>query len=191
MFSTAFWKYIKKHKELVIDFVVIFVVIVLSILLVTSKFEDKILGNFAGYEYIPYFLAGIFSTNFITAFPAYTFMGKIVTFENFWLLTAMGALGSVVGDTLIFSFIKFRLIESLVKSFKHNRFVISILKTKNHILKYLLILVGCLIVMSPLPDEFGILLIGLSRIKHRHFIFLSLMLNSLGTFLFLRLFLHN
>lgn len=190
MFSAPFWNYIKKHKELTIDFVVIFFVIIFSLLLVTTRVEEKVLGNFVGFEYIPYFLAGIFSTNFITAFPAYTFLAKVVTPENFWLVTAMGAVGSVVGDTLIFSFIKFRLIESMVKSFKHNKFVISILKTKNHILKYLLILVGCLIIMSPLPDEFGVLLIGLSRIKHRHFIFLSLMLNSLGTYLFLRLFLH-
>lgn len=190
MFSASFWKYLKRHKELTVDFVVIFVVIAFSLVLVSSNIENTILSNFKGYEYIPYFLAGIFSTNFITAFPAYTFMAKVVTSQNFLLVTAMGAVGSVVGDTMIFSFIKFRLIESLIKSFKHNKFVISILKTKNHILKYLLILVGCLIVMSPLPDEFGILLIGLSRIKHRHFIILSLMLNSLGTYMFLRLFLH-
>jgi hypothetical protein len=190
MFSASFWKYIKKHKELTIDFVVIFFVLIFSIILVSSKVEEKILGNFVGFEYIPYFLAGVFSVNFITAFPAYTFLAKVVTPENFWLVTTMGAIGSVVGDTLIFSFIKFRLLESMIKSFKHNRLVISILKTKNHILKYLLILVGCLIIMSPLPDEFGVLLIGLSRIKHRHFIILSLMLNSLGTYLFLRLFLH-
>lgn len=190
MFSASFWKYIKKHRELTIDFVVIFFVVIFSLILVTSKIEDKILGNFVGFEYIPYFLAGVFSVNFITAFPAYTFLAKIVNHENFWLVTSMGAIGSVIGDTMIFSFIKFRLLESMIKSFKHNRFVISILKTKNHILKYLLILVGCLIIMSPLPDEFGVLLIGLSRIKHRHFIILSLMLNSLGTYLFLRLFLH-
>ena len=159
MFSASFWKYLKKHKELAIDFLVILVVVVFSLLLVTSKIEDKILGNFVGYEYIPYFLAGIFSTNFITAFPAYTFLAKVVTPSNFWLVASMGAIGSVVGDTLIFSFIKFRLIESMIKSFKHNKFVISILKTKNHILKYLLIMVGCLIIMSPLPDEFGVLLI--------------------------------
>lgn len=190
MFSASFWKYIKKHRELALDFGVIVLVIVISLLLVTSKIEEKILGNFVGFEYVPYFLAGVFSVNFITAFPAYTFLAKVVNFENFWLVVSMGAMGSVVGDTLIFSFIKFRLVESLIKSFKHNRFVISILKTKNHILKYLLILVGCLIIMSPLPDEFGVLLIGLSRIKHRHFIILTLMLNSLGTYLFLRLFLH-
>lgn len=190
MISASFLKYLKKHRELAIDFVVILVVIIFSLILVTTKIEDTILGNFKGYEYVPYFLAGIFSTNFITAFPAYTFLVKIVTPENFWLVASMGAIGSAVGDTLIFSFIKFRLVESLIKSFKHNRFVISILKTKNHILKYLLILVGCLIIMSPLPDEFGVLLIGLSKIKHRHFIILSLMLNSLGTYMFLRLFLY-
>lgn len=182
--------YIKKHKELFIDIVVIFFVIIFSIILVSSRIEERILSNFKGLEFIPYLLAGIFSTNMITAFPAYTFMGKIVTPENFNLLVVMGTVGSVIGDNIIFTFIKFRLIESLIKSFKHNKFVTSILKTKNYILKGVLVLVGSLIIMSPLPDEFGVLLIGVSRIKHRYFILLSLMLNSLGTYLFLKLFLH-
>ena len=193
MRSTArlrYIKYIENHKELFIDIVVIFVVILFSVILVSSKIEERILSNFRGFEFVPYLLAGIFSTNMITAFPAYAFMGKIVTPENFNLLVAMGTLGSVIGDNIIFTFIKFRLIESLIKSFKNNKFVTSILKTKNYVLKGVLVLVGSLIIMSPLPDEFGVLLIGVSRIKHRYFILLSLMLNSLGTYLFLKLFLH-
>lgn len=179
------YRYIVRHKELLIDFIVILAVIILSFFLVTSRLEDRILSNFKGHEWVAYLTAGIFSVNTITAFPAYTFMAKVVNPENFWLVVSLGAIGSVIGDTLIFSFIKFRLIESIINSFKHNKKIVSLLRTRNKVVKAILVVIGSLIIMSPMPDEIGVLLIGVSRIPQSYFILLSLVLNSVGTFLFL------
>lgn len=183
MTADFLWKYYKNHKHLLFDILVIIIVLLISTLLVTSNIEERILSNFVGYEFIPKFLAGIFSVNFITALPAYTFLLKVVTEQNFWTVVFMTSIGSVVGDTMIFSFLKFRLLESLLKSFKKNRHVVSLLRTKNKILRGLLILVGFGVMASPLPDEVAVLLISLSRINHKYFIIISLVLNFIGAYL--------
>jgi hypothetical protein len=43
--------------------------------------------------------------------------------------------------------------------------------------------IGAIIIASPLPDEVGISLMGLSKISTPKFIFISYILNSIGLFL--------
>lgn len=182
-------KLIKRLRPLFIDFIIIIFVIVLSFLLVFSDFEKVILSNFENNKWIAYIIGGIFSVNFITAFPAYAFFHNIVTQENFYLILFCLALGSVIGDTLIFNFVKFRIVESIIHLFDHNPAVIKILKNKNKWVRLLLILFGGFIIASPFPDELAVLLIGLSHIKNKYFIPISFLLNLGGNYILLSLFL--
>jgi hypothetical protein len=145
----------------------------------------QILENFKGNEFLAYLFGGILSVNFVTAVPAYTFFHKIVTPDNFSLVLLGLALGSVIGDTLIFNFIKFRIVENIIKIFKTNQQVSKIIKTKKQYLRLILVFIGSLIIMSPFPDEVALLLMGFSRIKNLYFIPISFILNLLGNYIFL------
>jgi hypothetical protein len=175
----------ERFKHLILDVSIILFVILISTLLVSSDIEQKILSNFKGNEFIAYLLGGIFSVNFITAVPAYTFFHKIVTPDNFAMVLLGLALGSVIGDVVIFNFIKFRIVENVIKIFKTNPQVTKIIKTRKQYLKLILVFLGGLIIMSPFPDEIALLLMGFSRIKNLYFIPISFILNLLGNYIFL------
>jgi hypothetical protein len=172
-------------RHLLIDVFIISIAIFISAVLVSTDLEQKILDNFKGNEFFAYLLGGIFSVNFITAVPAYTFFHKIITPDNFALVLFGLAIGSVIGDIIIFNFIKFRIVENLIKIFKTNPNVSKVLKTKKQYLRFILVFIGCLIIMSPFPDEIALLIMGFSRIKNLYFIPISFALNLLGNFIFL------
>jgi len=175
----------ERFKHLLIDISIIGIVIFLSAVLVSTDLEKQILSNFKGNEFFAYLLGGIFSVNFITAVPAYTFFHKIVTPDNFALVLLGLALGSVIGDVLIFNFIKFRIVENIIKIFKTNPQVSKVIKTRKQYLRLLLVFIGGLIIMSPFPDEIALLIMGFSRIKNLYFIPISFILNLLGNYIFL------
>lgn len=96
----------------------------------------------------------------------------------------IAGVGAVVGDLLIFSLIKDNLANEIEDIYNQ-------IDTKQHIKKlfhtkyfsWMLPVFGAAIIASPLPDEMGISLIGLSKMKIANFIFLSYLLNSVGIFL--------
>ena len=175
----------ERFKHLIIDISIIFVVVILSVILVSTNIEQRILSNFKGNEFLAYLVGGIFSVNFITAFPAYAFFSKIVTPDNFALVLLGLALGSVIGDVIIFNFIKFRIVENIIKIFKTNEKVSKVIKTRKKYLRLLLVVIGSLVIMSPFPDEIALLIMGFSRIKNLYFIPIAFILNLLGNYIFL------
>lgn len=182
-------KIIKRLKPLFIDFLIIIFVIFLSFLLVFTNIEETILSNFENHKWVAYLLGGVFSVNFITAFPAYAFLTKVVTPDNFYLILFCLAIGSLIGDLLIFNFVKFRLIESLLHLFDHNPFVLKIVRNKNKWIRGILLLTGFFIIASPFPDELAVLLIGFAHLKNKYFIPISFLLNLGGNYILLSLFL--
>jgi hypothetical protein len=176
---------LENFRHLLIDFFIILFVIIVCILLVSTNLEERILSNFKGQEFWAYLIGGIFSVNFVTAVPAYTFFHKAVTPDNFSTVLLGLALGSVIGDAIIFNFIKFRIVESIVKAFKDNKNLAKIIKTRNQVVRLILIFVGSVIIMSPFPDELALLIMGFSRIKNLYFIPISFILNLLGNYIFL------
>ena len=92
--------------------------------------------------------------------------------------------GAVIGDLLIFRFIKDSLsreVESLYNNVDSNHHLGKVLHSKYF--SWTLPVIGGLLIASPLPDEIGISLMGISRMKTFQFILLSFILNSIGIFL--------
>lgn len=99
----------------------------------------------------------------------------------------IAGLGAVVGDFLIFRFIKDTLIEEIRPIYENlgGSHIIKTLKTIFHT-KYFSWappVIGALIIASPLPDELGVSMMGFSKIKTYQFLILSFILNFIGIFL--------
>lgn len=96
----------------------------------------------------------------------------------------IAGIGAVLSDATIFHFIRSKgLIEEVHNFFKYfgGDKISHLIHTKYF--SWTLPVVGALIIASPLPDELGVGLIGISKLKPFQFILLSFILNSIGIFL--------
>lgn len=139
--------------------------------LITSTQELRFIGSF---------IAGILFVSVFTAAPATVALGEIAQSNSAVMVAIIGGLGALVGDLIIFRFVRDRVSEDfsyLVKISKSERLV-SVFKLK--LFRWMVPFVGALIVASPLPDEIGVAMMGLSKIKTSMFILLSFLLNAAG-----------
>ena len=169
-----------KYKNLTMVFIGILLAIILSR---NSSFHSFLL-HMGTLGYIGAFLAGIlFVSTFTVATSALVLLTLAETLSPLEIGIIAG-LGAVIGDMIIFNFIKDNLANEIEDIYEH-------LDTKQHLKKvfhskyfsWTLPVFGAAIIASPLPDEMGISLINLSKMTPLKFILLSYLLNSIGIFL--------
>lgn len=138
------------------------------------------LGTFG---YVGAFITGML---FVTTFTAPIGTLMLVILAQRYTAIEIGILagaGAVVTDMLIFRFVKDDLSDEIKSLYKH--FGGSHLRHIFHskYFHWTLPVLGALIIASPLPDELGVSLLGISKMKPFQFILTSFCLNSLGIFL--------
>ena len=102
---------------------------------------------------------------------------------NGFEIALLAGLGAMMGDYLIFRFMKDRVFKELGPLFvKYGRRYFKIFY-KSPYFGWLLPAVGAFIIASPLPDEAGVSILGLSKIKRWQFFAIALTLNAIGIFL--------
>jgi len=144
-----------------------------------QPFQDFLLG-LGDWGYLGVFVAGIF---FAFTFTISTAIVVLLLFGQTipaWEIGLIAGLGATVGDFFIYKFIKDHLIErasNLLKKFR--KFPLTeIAKTKYF--KWTLPILGALIIASPFPDEIGMTLLGIAKVKTYQFMILSFVLNVIG-----------
>ena len=139
--------------------------------ILTSTQEWRLLGSL---------VAGIFFVSIFTAAPAGVVLFEIAAVNSIWEVALFGGIGALIGDLIIFRFIKDGLSEDihwLIRKTKQERLT-SIFRLK--LFRWLIPFIGALIVASPLPDEIGLAMMGLSKMKMSVFIPISFALNFFG-----------
>lgn len=126
------------------------------------------------------FLAGFFFTSVITVGPAAVVIAEIAQSNSIWLLALVGAAGSVIGDLIIFKFVRSRITDDFAALFQRPKIQRLTHLLHLEILRFLMPFLGALIIASPLPDEIGLAMMGLSKIKTIYFIPLSYFMNLGG-----------
>lgn len=162
------------------DLAIIALSILVAIILAKTGALENIITSTRELKYAGSFIAGILFVSVFTAAPATVALGEIAQSNSAILVAIVGGLGALVGDLIIFRFVKNRVSEDfsyLVKISKSER-IVSVFKLK--LFRWLIPFIGALIVASPLPDEVGLAMLGLSRIKTSVFIPLSFLLNAMG-----------
>ncbi|MDD4026601.1 MAG: hypothetical protein PHO75_00245 [Candidatus Shapirobacteria bacterium] len=169
-----------KYKNLII----LFFGIILAIILSQVESFHSFLLHLNNFGYIGAFIAGIL---FVSTFTVATSALILLTLAEVLSpieIALIAGLGAVVGDLLIFNLIKDNLFNEIKEIYNK-------IDQKNHLKKifyskyfnWMLPVIGAIIIASPLPDEVGISLMGLSKISTPKFIFISYILNSIGLFL--------
>lgn len=137
--------------------------------------------------YLGSFISGIFFVSTFTVAPSGIILFEMGKIYNPFLLTLFAGLGAVLGDYLIFRFLKDNVFEEIKPVFMKlgGTSLTRIISTPYFV--WFAPVVGALIIASPLPNEVGIGLMGISKMKNWQFVILSLFLNSLGIFLIVTL----
>ena len=168
------------QKNLLKDGLYVFVSIIVAYIIVKTGIVHATLATAKQYAILGSFIAGISFASIFTVAPAIVVLAELGRSHPPLLVAAVGAVGAVLGDLVIFRFMRNRV--GLHLAFLFNRSKSRLLKKifKRRALKVLLPVLGALIIASPLPDELGLAFMGISNIKTPTFIPLSYGMNFLG-----------
>lgn len=130
--------------------------------------------------YVGAFIVGIFFVSTFTVAPATVVLFHLAKELTPLEVALFAGLGSVLGDYLIFRFMKDRVFEEITPVFKRLGGLRLAHLLATPYFAWLAPVFGAIIIASPLPDEVGITLLGISKLKNWQFLTLSLILNSIG-----------
>lgn len=168
-----------RYKNLTLVFIGLAAALILS----RIEFFHQFLLQLGNLGYVGAFIAGILFVNTFTVATGALILLVLAEQLSTTEIGVIAGLGAVVGDLLIFRFIEGNLTSEVER-------VYNKIDSKHHFIKLLhsryfhwsLPVIGAVIIASPLPDELGVTLMGISKMKTYKFILVSFLLNSLGIF---------
>lgn len=169
------WEY--KHTTRVIIALLVF------ILLLNTSIMTTAFGAVEAMGYVGIFLSGVMFVSLFTAIPAFLLLVSFGDFNPLAIAVVAG-LGSMIGDYLILRYAE----EQVAYELKPIAFRFGIPQTIGYLQGKkstlgLVRLLGALIIVSPLPDEIGIGLLGMGKLNRAAFLAICYTLNTIGILL--------
>jgi len=147
-----------------------------------DSFHIYILG-LGSFGYIGAFLSGMFFVSTFTVATSALVLFMLAETLPPFMLAGIAGIGAVVGDLLIFRFVQQSLRKEVIEIWSRIDCKKRIQRAMfSRSTKWILPVLGAMIIASPFPDEIGISLMGLSRMQPAQFIIISYILNTLGIF---------
>lgn len=159
---------------------------------------DKAFESLGSFGYLGALVAGIlFPITFTSTIAAFAFF-YLGEHYNVLAVTGLGAIGAVIGDLIIFHFVKDGAIAEIEEIRKEHRVAHPIhghRKRHEALVKLfhsrpfhaLTLFIGGLLVLLPGPDEFGIAIFAAYKLNMKKFVPISFILNT-GSILLVTLF---
>jgi uncharacterized membrane protein YdjX (TVP38/TMEM64 family) len=147
---------------------------------------NEFLLHLGNYKYLSAFLGGVlFVSTFTLPIGSIILLTLARTLSPFLLILIAG-IGAVLGDVLIFKFFKNKMNDEAKPIYKEVESIVG----KNHLKKIIhtkyfawtLPVIGTFILASPLPDELGVSIMGLSNMSTKKFLLVSWFSHTLGVF---------
>lgn len=155
--------------------------ILLGIIILRSETLHAVILHLGSLDYIGAFLAGAFWVTSFTVIPSSAVLLILADAVNPIFLALTAGFGAMIGDYIIYRFFRAETDNVSKEVTKNHHFIKKLTKFKS--IRWLAIIVGAFIIASPLPDELGIALLGITKIEPKKFLPLSFALNSLGIFI--------
>ncbi len=171
----------RARYDLVKDIVFILIGAAIAFMLARTGGLDIIISWFDN-SAVASFVAGIFFTSAFTIAPSAVALSHIIGHASPHTVALWGGLGALCGDLALFFFIKDRFAEDLRTSLRPS--LVKHVLSSFHLgfMKWLSPFLGALIIASPLPDELGLTLMGLSRVRLAILIPVSYVMNAVGIY---------
>lgn len=170
----------KRHhpSKLVRDIGMIITSIAVAYLLVEIRAFEGFLAASSGIKFLGSFVAGIFFTSIFTFALSTVTLAKIALSDNIWGVAFFGGLGAVIGDIVIFKFLRRGIAENIEELIKKRKRLREIFRLR--FFRFLITFLGAILIASPLPDEIGLTMMGVMKLKMRFLIPISFVLNFFG-----------
>ena len=173
------WKY-KNTTLLVLSLIIFFYFI-------KSDFIQYFLKTIGGLGYLGSFISGVMFVSVFTIAPASAILFDIAKMLNPFLVAITAGIGAVVGDYILLKYLQDKVFAELKPLFQKTYGPIFKVVFFSPFFAWLIPILGMFIIASPFPDEVGIGLMGLSKIKKWQFILITFVLNSIGIFIVISL----
>jgi hypothetical protein len=172
----------KNAFALVRDVVMIAIGIVIALFLSKIGLIDYVVSLFKDYYIISSFISGIFFTSVFTLAPASVTLVHIAETSPILGVVVWGGLGAMCGDLILFFFVRDHFADDIGKVFKPKRVKFFMKSLHFGFMRWLSPVIGALIIASPLPDEFGITLLGMSKVKTTFLMPIAFIMNMIGIY---------
>ncbi len=173
----------RQHEHILVDVGIIALSVGVAYWLITSGTLERLVDVTRGLRFVEEFVSGILFTSAFTTVPAVVILGEMARTNSIWFTAFVGALGALFGDLVLFEFVKDRFSEDLMALmgkggkawFRH------VIRTK--LFRRFSPLVAAIIMGSPLPDEFAVVMLGFAKTRTPLFVLFSFASNFLGILL--------
>ncbi len=173
--------YLRAVHHLELDVLVLFGSIALAYVLVRSGIFTGFIPVSQGLLLVSAFVAGVFFTSMVTAAAASVALAEIgLQAPEILPVALIGAFGAVCGDMLLFLFIRDTLTQDLKAVIKPDKYRKLVSFFHGGFFRFLSPVIGGIIIASPLPDEAGLALMGMTKVRSYYVIPLSFIMNVLG-----------
>lgn len=174
-----------RKRRLLRDFAIIAASIAVGFWLQSSQLAPWIVELFSSLYFFPAaFLMGfLFSLTFTAAISTSVFILLSETTHNPYLIALIGGLGSITANGIIYRFFNKEILADieLLEPKSAKRIAHRIIHSKLFV--SLIPYVAALTLISPLPDEVGLLLLSGTKLKYTRFFLLSFGLHTIGILL--------
>ncbi|MEK7155306.1 MAG: hypothetical protein AAB734_00320, partial [Patescibacteria group bacterium] len=119
--------------------------------------------NTVGFLPVEAFIAGFFFTSLLTLAPAGVAFAEMAQAAPAMQLAAWGAAGAVIGDLLLFFFVRDAISDDVMALLRGSWLRKIKVLFKTPFLSWAVPVAGALVIASPLPDEVGLAMLGLSK----------------------------
>lgn len=144
---------------------------------------EAVINRIGELGYVGAFITGIFFVSTFTVAPAAIVLFHLADTLHPIEVALLAGLGAMCGDYFIFRFMKDGVFKELLPVVRKLHTPKIKILFKSPYFAWLLPLVGAFVIASPLPDEAGVSMLGLSKIRKWQFFMLAFVLNSVGIFL--------
>lgn len=146
-----------------------------------TQIVQSLIQKIGSWGYVGAFFAGALMVSTFTIAPALFVIYSLVEALNPYEIAIFAGFGAVLGDYMIFRFLKDRVFHELSPIFQKlgGSYTSRIFRTPYF--AWLLPVVGAIMIAAPvIPDEAGIGILGLSKMKSWQFLIISFLLNASG-----------
>lgn len=155
--------------------------IAISVFLAQTDAFQYIFSLINGFGFLGIIGIGFFFTSVFTVPPAIVALGQLSLIYPPVAVVLLGALGAVIGDYLLFRFVKDR-ISTDISYFLRNstRYRRLMRLATQERFRYVALVFALFIIASPLPDETALTLLGVSHSRLRDVLIVMYIANALG-----------
>lgn len=158
----------------------IIISVLMAIIIAQNQAFKNWLLQLGSFEYFGALFAGMLFVSSFTVAISVVIFGIMAQNIHPTALGLIGGVGAVIGDYIIFKFVRSHIQDELAALFgkENSSYVRHILRSKY--VAWTLPVIGAFIIASPLPDELGVSLLGISKMSEGKFILISYIFNALG-----------